>query len=392
MFYLSYDMAISMSFLKPDGTCFHFYSETFLGNGTNSIVLRRGSHAFKIPKVRDTTTMSEENREDVEYVNEVNREMLESEKAVYLRVGRCDGIAECINISKDGILLALYERGDLESYIEGEVEVDRSRKAGWMLSIIKTILLFHNAKILVDDMALRNILIADDLSLKMIDFGQCPLLPLDTDINAVSDHGLTAQADIFHLGCIIYSIVTWKRYECNLFMRGWTRPLLSNLPEVDQLFWGDIIQKCWSAEYTSMEQLYCDTREALERIIHEIRCCRDGDLDQYESGIRATGSGLLVAEGGIFPCGGQSIPAGACFYESRENQLDSELQPHSTLRIWFPKSTSLILFNSLSKVLFIFRLLYLYAIIRSPRYHYFLISNTPIITIYIALLYFSYIL
>ena len=276
-------MTFSMSFLKPDRTCFHFYSETFLGTGTNSIVLRRGSHALKIPKVRDTTTMPEEYREDEEYINEVNREMLESEKAVYLRVGRCDGIAECINISKDGILLALYERGDLESYIEGETEVDPSRKAGWILSIIKTILHFHNAKVLVDDIALRNILVADDLSLKMIDFGQCPLFPMDTDINAVSDHGLTAQADIFHLGCVIYSIVTWKRYECDLFMRGWTRPLLSDLPEVDQLFCGDIIQKCWSAEYTSMEQLYCDTHEALEHVIHEIRSCRDDDLDQYES-------------------------------------------------------------------------------------------------------------
>ena len=158
--------------------------------------------------------MSEEYIADEEYVNEINREMLESEKAVSTRVGRCDGIAECIDISKDGILLALFERGDLESYVESEVEVDRSRKARWILSIIKTILHFHNAKVLVDDMALRNILIADDLSLKMIDFGQCPLFPMDADINAVSDNGLTAQADIFHLGCVIYSIVTWKRYEC----------------------------------------------------------------------------------------------------------------------------------------------------------------------------------
>lgn len=268
--------------MKPDGTSFHFYSEAFLGTGTNSIVLRSGPHALKIPKVRDTTTVSEAHREDEEYVNEVNREVLESEKAIYLRVGRCDGIAECINISKDGILLALYERGDLESYIEGEIEVDRFRKAGWILSIIQTILHFHNAKVLVDDMALRNILITDDLSLRMIDFGQCALFPMDVDINAVSDNGLTAQADIFHLGCLIYSIITWKRYECDLFIRGWTRPLLSDLPEVDQLFCGDIIQKCWSAEYTCMEQLYRETHEGLERVIHDIQCCRDGDLDQHE--------------------------------------------------------------------------------------------------------------
>ena len=167
------------------------------------------------------------------------------------------------------LLLALYERGDLERYVERELEVDRSRKAEWILSMIRTILHFHNAKVLVDDMALRNILVADDLSLKMIDFGQCALFLIDADISAVSDHGLTAQADIFHLGCLIYSIVTWKRYECDLATRGWTPPSLSDLPDIEQLFCGDIIQKCWSAKYTSMKQLYRDTHEGLEQVIHE---------------------------------------------------------------------------------------------------------------------------
>ena len=159
-------MTVSISFLKPDGTCFHFYSETFLGTGINSIVLRSGFRVLKIPKVQDNTAMSEEHREDVEYVNEVKREMLESEKLVYVRVGRYDRIAQCMNVSKDGILLALYERGDLKSYLKDEVEVDRSQKAGWILSIIKKILHFRNANVLVDDMALRNMLIADDLSIR----------------------------------------------------------------------------------------------------------------------------------------------------------------------------------------------------------------------------------
>ncbi|KAL8810789.1 MAG: hypothetical protein Q9223_002259 [Gallowayella weberi] len=270
-----------MSFLKPNGASFHFYTETFVGTGTWSIVLRHGCHALKIPKVRDTTDKPEAQREDEEYFGEASRTLLEIEKEVYQRVGRCDGIAECINISKEGILLALYERGDLESYLEREIEVDQSQKARWMLSLIKAVLHFHNFKVLVYDMALRNILLADDLSLKMIDFGQCALFPMDADINAVSDRGLTAQADIFHLGCILYSIVTWKRYECDLFDRDWTRPLLSDLPEVDQLFCGDIIQKCWSAEYTSMAQMYRETQDRLERIIQDVQCCQDGDLDQH---------------------------------------------------------------------------------------------------------------
>ncbi|MCJ1436414.1 hypothetical protein MMC27_005793 [Xylographa pallens] len=259
-----------MSFLKPDGTRFHYFTETFLGIGTNSIVLLDGTHALKIPKVRDLTSVHEEDRGDQEYVNKVNCGVLEWEKAVYLRVGRCDGIAECINISADGIRLALYKRGDLETYIKSEAGVDRPRKAGWILTLIKAILHFHSSNVLVDDMALRNILVADDLSLKMIDFGQSYLIPLDADISMASDNGLTAQADIFHLGCIIYSIVIWERYECNLFERQWVRPLLRDLPNVDHVFCGDIIRKCWSAEYSSMEQLYCDTHKSLKHAMRKI--------------------------------------------------------------------------------------------------------------------------
>ena len=51
-----------MLFLKPGENCFYFYSETFLGTGTNSTVLRCGPHALQILEVRDTTTMSEEHR------------------------------------------------------------------------------------------------------------------------------------------------------------------------------------------------------------------------------------------------------------------------------------------------------------------------------------------
>lgn len=142
--------------------------------------------------------------------------------------------------------------------------------------MIETILHFHKARVLVDDMALRNILIADDLSIRMIDFGQCALSPLDADINVVSDHGLTALADIFHLGCIIYSIFTWRKFGRGLFRHDWTRPSLSDLPDVDKLFCCDIIRKCWSAEYISMEHLHRETRDSLERAC---RTAPNGDLD-----------------------------------------------------------------------------------------------------------------
>lgn len=72
-----------MSFLKPDGTSFHYYTETFLGTGTDSMVLCKGPYALKIPEVRDTSDMPVEYREDEECCSDCSRQMLEIEKAVY---------------------------------------------------------------------------------------------------------------------------------------------------------------------------------------------------------------------------------------------------------------------------------------------------------------------
>ena len=66
-----------MSFLKPDGTRFHYFTETFLGTGTNSIILLDGFHALKIPKVRDLTSLHKKDRGVQEYVNKVNCGVLE---------------------------------------------------------------------------------------------------------------------------------------------------------------------------------------------------------------------------------------------------------------------------------------------------------------------------
>ena len=195
-----------MAFLKPDGSSFDFFDDSFLGCGTTGIVLRHGRHALKIPKIRNTTHLLGEERELEEYVNDANRNVLEREKDVYLRVGHCHGIPDCIQISEEGILMACFKRGDLETYMKNEVELDPSTKAKWILSVIKTVYHFHDSKVLIDDIAPWNILITDDLSLKMIDFGQCSLFPMHTDFATANDDGMTAEVDMFHLGCIIYSI------------------------------------------------------------------------------------------------------------------------------------------------------------------------------------------
>ncbi|KIW76984.1 hypothetical protein Z517_09428 [Fonsecaea pedrosoi CBS 271.37] len=143
--------------------------------------------------------------DDTEYINEVNRKTLENEVAIYRRLGRCKGAVSCVQTSNYGIELAFAKQGDLEDYIKSAPEPPKPLKVDWILSIIDTFSYVHSRRVLVNDIALRNILVSDG-QLKLADFGQSILIPMSTDMDTVCDNDLTAGIEILHLGWVISSI------------------------------------------------------------------------------------------------------------------------------------------------------------------------------------------
>ena len=67
-----------MAFVKPDGSVFTVRTEGVLGIGQSGIILRRGEHALKIAKVRDTSNLAQEKREDQDYMSDIAREILQN--------------------------------------------------------------------------------------------------------------------------------------------------------------------------------------------------------------------------------------------------------------------------------------------------------------------------
>lgn len=244
-----------MAFVKPDGSVFTVRTEGVLGIGQSGIILRRGEHALKIAKVRDTSNLAQEKREDQDYMSDIAREILQNEKDVYQRVGKYSGIAEYVELLQDGILLVFYRGGNVDQYISRNRELNWWNKKKWIMSIIKTVAYLHESRVLIDDLALRNLVIADDFSLRMIDFGQCVILPLEIDPSAVEEHGLTAKVDIFRLGCLIYSVAAWQRYEAESLDLDSHLPPLETLPAIDHLLCANIIRKCWSGAYADIDEL-----------------------------------------------------------------------------------------------------------------------------------------
>ncbi|EXJ84799.1 serine/threonine protein kinase [Capronia epimyces CBS 606.96] len=216
-----------------------------------------------------------EQPDDMEYINEINRRTLENEIQIYQRLGHHDGIISCLGTSNYGIELAFAKQGNLEDYIQAQPEPQESLKIEWILSVIDTLSYVHSQGVLVDEIALRNFLVADG-QLKLTDFGQSSLLPLSTDMDTICDNDLTTTIEILHLGWVIYSIAVWHVHKYYFFDKEhdmqW--PNLQDLPPSEGLFCRTIVERCWNGQYINMKALKEEAYETLVGGRKQSDCCR----------------------------------------------------------------------------------------------------------------------
>ncbi|RAL00869.1 uncharacterized protein BO80DRAFT_475504 [Aspergillus ibericus CBS 121593] len=226
-----------------------------IGIGMTGMIFQMGQDRA-VKTAKQYQPVGSRDRGNMEYINEVNQQILENEIRVFERLGSYKGIVPCFRTSQYGIELALAQ-GDLESYLETHPEPDDALKITWILSLIETFSYVHSRKVFVDDIALRNILILDE-QLKLSDFGQSMLLPLDIDVTSVKENDLDVRIEILHLGWILYSISSWHVHKYYFFSPEnpdlrW--PESDTFPNVDDVLCGRIINKCWRGEYPSTDEL-----------------------------------------------------------------------------------------------------------------------------------------
>ncbi|KAB8259974.1 kinase-like domain-containing protein [Aspergillus pseudonomiae] len=236
---------------------------TIIGNGMTGIIVQLGEDRA-VKKAKQYQPGDFPNREDVEYINDINQQTLENESRVFERLGNYQGIIPHFRTSKYGIELALAQ-GDLESYLETYSERENALKTTWMCCLIDTFSHVHSRRVFVDDIALRNILVLDE-QLKLADFGQSILLPLDVDITAANENDLNIQIEILHLGWILYSIASWRVHKYYFFNPKnpdlvWPAP--DSFPHLDGVLFGQIIKKCWRGEYATMDDVKDEARQLL---------------------------------------------------------------------------------------------------------------------------------
>jgi serine/threonine protein kinase len=236
-------------------------ADDLIGSGSDGFVIMHGDNqVLKIPRLFDHSNSngSIEAHPD----NDLHLEHLEAEKEIYERLRNVPGIAHCIEINSNEILLEYYPQGSLGDYITSHHTSPPSmvQRWKWALQATECVARCHERRVLVFDIALRNFLLMEDFDLRMIDFANSALLELEADVSKADVDGGTAKVDIFHLSNVIYSILTWRVFSCRCEEESeW--PSLDQMPDLSGVDCGQVIRDCWLMRYGSVQELALELRK-----------------------------------------------------------------------------------------------------------------------------------
>ena len=266
--------SITIAFLHTDS---REVVEHVIGLGGTGLVIQRGQFALKIPRLRREVKMVDGERTIGRLTPEAghydDRQMMiqyiEDEKAIYRRLGECPGIVQCYNLDSTdhSIQMKLMKNGDLRHYLV-TTRPDRQTQLSWLMDLARTLVHIHYRRVIVCDIRTDNILLDDDFSVKMTDFGESVMMPLDWNMEGVVDLGYSVPTDIGAFGAVIFEIVTGAHCTFDL-LQDWKEvgdpykwPSRESLPATDGVWLGHVIDHCWSEGwFTSVEELVVELEQ-----------------------------------------------------------------------------------------------------------------------------------
>lgn len=200
-----------------------------------------------------------------DYDVDVNIQSLRREQDVYRRLhspedDRSKGIVRCLGFSTEATRLAYMPNGDLRTYL-AKCRPSRQLQLAWCYEMARILCYVHDRRVLVADISSQNFLLDCHLSIKMCDFSEASLLPLETDMETADDKGFTTQIDIGLLGAVMYEVMTGSRCKVDLFKDNLPtdgrayRPDRKTLPSTQDIWLGAIIEGCWTGEFRTAHSL-----------------------------------------------------------------------------------------------------------------------------------------
>ncbi|TQV93194.1 protein kinase [Cordyceps javanica] len=238
--------------------------EQVLGSGGSAVVILQDGVAIKAPLRYPWSTP---------YDVQSSIDSIRREQDVYRRLqqpqpppaladdARASGVVRCVRFAPEAIHLEHMPNGDLKAYL-AKTRPSPELQLRWCLEMARALDYVHERRVLVADVASRNLLLDAGLSLKLCDFSEASLLPSDTDMSVADDKGYTAQVDVGLLGAVMYEVATGTRCAIDLYKDNepadgrayW--PAREDLPDTRGLaLLGPIIDGCWTGRFPSAGHL-----------------------------------------------------------------------------------------------------------------------------------------
>ncbi|PGH26790.1 hypothetical protein AJ80_01555 [Polytolypa hystricis UAMH7299] len=190
-------------------------------------------------------------------MNETNIESLKHEGLVYRHFGHVQGVIKPCQVSDTEIKMPYLRQGSLSGYHSDSV--DSIQRLRWLHEAAYIIHRVHERRVLVADIATRNFLLDENLSLQMCDFTESVIVSNNEDMaNFVSEDFVSVKFDIARFGSMMYEVISGSRYEFYVIpeietdldddpesktFKAW--PTAEHFPNTKNVFLGDIIRKCW---------------------------------------------------------------------------------------------------------------------------------------------------
>lgn len=206
-----------------------------------------------------------------EQTNRTNEESLIHEGRIYRHLEFVEGVLKPIHISDTEIRMPYISHGSLDRYMSASRTVigDEQRLA-WFQNAADIIYRVHGQRVIVADIAARNFLVNEDLSLQLCDFSESIIIPEDTALDEfISEDFLSIKFDIARFGSMVYEIVSGSRFEFYVnpeidmdlddgvakTYKKW--PTSERFPDTSNILLGDIIRKCWLRDgFCSMKDVH----------------------------------------------------------------------------------------------------------------------------------------
>ena len=195
-------------------------------------------------------------------VREQDQPFIEVEKQVYERLANEHSLVlRYHGPSSNGLLLQRVSQGSVRQFLRANGPQPLAVQVRWVRQAVESIAFIHSKEILHADICCNNFFLDDNLDIKLGDFAGssidgCRSLVFYQTSHAHPEIKLSATSELFALGSTMYEIITGVPPYSDLAIEdiedAYRR---EDFPELPQHKFGELINKCWHREYSSVDEL-----------------------------------------------------------------------------------------------------------------------------------------